>query len=191
MYRLPSLPYSYDALEPVISSEIMHLHHDKHHKAYVDNLNKALKEYQIEASKNNLPSMICLQQVVKFNGGGHLNHSLFWKCLLPQEKYKKPSENILKYIEKDFYSFDNFCSKLIKQAASIKGSGWAFLAYENKHLEILTTLNHDIEEKPLLIIDVWEHAYYLQYKNDKKRYLEEIWKIINWEEIEKIFISYQ
>jgi len=193
-YELPDLPYDFNALEPVISAEIMELHYSKHHKAYVTKLNEALEKYHEAESKNNVSDMIALQSAIKFNGGGHINHSIFWTILCPESKAKEgPSGDLLDAIKKDFGSFDDFQKKFNETTSAIQGSGWGWLGYKKnmKELQIITCANQDpLSTKgliPLFGVDVWEHAYYLQYKNARPKYVESIWKILNWDEIENRF----
>ncbi|PIS01468.1 MAG: superoxide dismutase [Chlamydiae bacterium CG10_big_fil_rev_8_21_14_0_10_35_9] len=193
-YQLPDLPYDYSALEPVISAEIMELHHDKHHKGYVNKLNEALEKYHEAESKNNVSDMIALQSAIKFNGGGHINHSIFWTILAPEkEGGEGPSGKLLQAIEKDFGDLSSFQEKFNTKTSGIQGSGWGWLGYNKatKELEIATCANQDpLSTKgliPILGVDVWEHAYYLQYKNVRPDYVKAIWKIFNWKEIEKRF----
>lgn len=196
-YELPPLPYADDALEPFISGEIMKIHHDKHHKAYVDNLNKALAEYNEAAAKNDLAKMESLLQAIKFNGGGHINHSIFWTNLAPQSEGggKQPDGDLLKAIEHGFGSYQAFVDLFTAKATGLQGSGWAWLGYNKatKHLEIATCDNQDpLIAKglvPLLGFDVWEHAYYLQYKNVRADYLKNIWNIVNWKDVAQRYAS--
>ena len=191
-YKLPELPYDFNALEPVISKEIMELHYTKHHKAYVDNLNKALEKYHEAETKNDVAAMIAMQQAIKFNGGGHINHSIFWTILASPSKGggEGPKNDLLKQIEEDFNSFENFKEKFNSITVAIQGSGWGWLGFnkESRRLEIATTSNQDplSSQKliPLLGVDVWEHAYYLQYKNMRADYVKAIWQIFNWKQIE-------
>lgn len=191
-YQLPDLPYDFNALEPVISTEIMELHYTKHHKAYVTNLNIALEKYHEAESKNDVDAMISLQSAIKFNGGGHINHSLFWESLAPVSKGGgRPTGALLQMIEKDFHSFEEFREKLTNASVSVQGSGWGWLGFNKgaDKLEIVTSANQDpLSSKgliPLVGIDVWEHAYYLQYKNVRPDYVKAIWKIFNWQKIEE------
>ncbi|HSW73390.1 MAG TPA: superoxide dismutase [Chlamydiales bacterium] len=193
-YQMPELPYDLSALEPVISAEIMDLHYNKHHKGYVTNLNAALEKYHDAENKKDAPSMIALQSAIKFNGGGHINHSIFWTILCPKkEALGRPQGHLAKAIEKDFGSFEQFQEKLSAAATGIQGSGWAWLGYNKplKRLEIATCANQDplstLNLVPLLGIDVWEHAYYLQYKNVRADYVKAIWQIFNWKNIEERF----
>lgn len=190
-YELPSLPYDFNALEPIISAEIMQLHYTKHHQAYVNNLNKALEQYAEAESKNDLSAMISLQKAIKFNGGGHINHSIFWTNLAPQASGggTPPSGNLAEMIKRFFGSFEDFVELFSNQAVALQGSGWVWLGYNKtmKTLEIAPCDNQDpVSTKgliPLLGIDVWEHAYYLQYKNVRPDYVKAIWKVVNWKNV--------
>lgn len=190
-YQLPPLPYEFSALEPVISAEIMELHYTKHHQAYVNNLNKALEMYAEASAKNDLPAMIALQSAIKFNGGGHINHSIFWTNLSPKNKNGgiPPLGNLSDALNKDFGSLQNFIDQFSIKTVAIQGSGWGWLGYNKAkdHLEIAVCDNQDpLSTKgliPLLGIDVWEHAYYLQYKNVRAEYVKSIWGIVNWENV--------
>lgn len=194
-YELPQLPYDFGALEPVISGEIMDLHYNKHHKAYVTNLNAALEKYAQAEAKKNVAEMIALQQAIRFNGGGHVNHSIFWTNLAPAHKGGggEPKGELLAMIERDFGSFADFMEKMTSRTVAIQGSGWGWLGYcgEEKSLHILTCANQDPLSiqgyVPLLGIDVWEHAYYLQYKNVRADYVKNIWKIVNWHNVAERF----
>ncbi len=197
MHQLPQLPYDYSALEPVINAEIMMLHHSKHHNAYVTNLNKALEEYHEAEMKHDLPSMIALQGAIRFNGGGHTNHSIFWTNLAPtsQGGGEPPKGNLANAINSEFGSLQSLIDQFNTKTVSIQGSGWGWLGYNKtkSRLEIATTENQDpLSTKgliPLLGVDVWEHAYYLQYKNVRADYLKAIWNIINWKNVEERFIQ--
>lgn len=187
---LPPLPYSYDALEPAISAQIMEIHHQKHHQAYVNNFNAALKKLQAAESANQLDEMLSLQAALKFNGGGHINHSIFWTNLAPAGQGGTPSPELLKLLEASFGGLDGFKEKMTAAASGVQGSGWAWLGYDTKQKRaVITTLpNQDPLEAttglvPLLGIDVWEHAYYLQYKNVRPDYLKAIWQVVNWNNI--------
>lgn len=190
-YQLPQLPYALDALEPVISAEIMNLHYHKHHATYVNNLNKALEQYA-EAEKNqDLQTVVALQSAIKFNGGGDINHTIFWSNLAPQNQGggELPTGLLADALIKEFGSIEKFIEQFSAKAVAIQGSGWCWLGYNKgrKRLEIVTCDNQDpLSTKglePLLGIDVWEHAYYLQYKNVRADYLKAIWSIINWKNI--------
>lgn len=194
-YVLPELPYGYGDLAPVISEEIMTVHHQKHHQTYVTNLNKALDDYRAAEEKQDMQKMIQLQSAIKFNGGGHVNHSIFWTNLAPkgQGGGEGPSGELKAAIDSAFGSVDNFISTFNTTVAPIQGSGWGWLGYnpKNKSVVIATCQNQDPLSTqglvPLLGVDVWEHAYYLQYKNLRPKYLEAIWDIVNWKNVEERF----
>jgi Fe-Mn family superoxide dismutase len=196
-YTLPDLPYDYGALEPVISAEIMKLHHGKHHAGYVTNLNAALEKYAAAEGKKDISSMIALQSAIRFNGGGHINHSIFWTNLAPKNNQGgvAPSGELAQQINKEFGSLDNFINKFNTQTAAIQGSGWGWLGYDNStgRLQVSTMSNQDplamTGLTPLLGIDVWEHAYYLQYKNARADYLKAIWQIVNWKNVEERYAA--
>lgn len=191
-YALPDLGYDFNALEPVISQETLQIHYSKHHQGYVNNLNQALDKYHDAELKNDIQAMVVFQEAIRFNGGGHINHSFFWKNLSPKAK-QQPEGELLQLLKKEFGSFDAFKSRFNAQAASIQGSGWAWLAYDKtaKSLQIAVTSNHGTVRPqglvPLMVVDMWEHAYYLQYRNEKKRFLQEIWQVLDFGEVEKRF----
>lgn len=190
-FELPKLPYEFSALEPFISGQIMEIHYDKHHRAYVTNLNKAVESYAEAESKGDLEGMAAQLQAIKFNGGGHINHSIFWTNLAPQDKGggKAPEGEFAKAIERDFGSFQNLIELMTAKATAHQGSGWVWLGLnKSKHLEIASCDNQDALQStkgltPLLGIDVWEHAYYLQYKNVRPDYIKAIWNVINWKDV--------
>lgn len=192
-YQLPDLPYDFSALEPVIAGEIMQLHYTKHHNAYVTNLNAALEKYHDAESKQDAAAMIALQQAIKFNGGGHVNHSIFWTNLAPVGKGggELPKGGFADAIAAEFGSIESFIEKMSAQTVAIQGSGWGWLGYDksNRRLAIAACSNQDPLSTqglvPLLGIDVWEHAYYLQYKNVRAEYVKNIWKIVNWKNVEE------
>lgn len=194
-YKLPDLPYDFNALEPVISAEIMQLHYSKHHNAYVTNLNAALEKYHEAETKGDVATMIALQQAIRFNGGGHVNHSIFWTNLAPasQGGGGNPSGELAQAIQKQFGSLDSFIEKFSAKTVAIQGSGWGWLGYckSSGSLRMASCANQDPlstqELVPLLGIDVWEHAYYLQYKNVRADYVKNIWKIVNWKNVEERF----
>jgi len=193
VYQLPDLPYDFNALEPVISAEIMELHYKKHHQGYVTNLNAALEKYHEAEAKKDIAQMIALQSAIKFNGGGHVNHTLFWSTLAPKDKSGSVGGNLLKMIERDFGSLETLKEKFNAKTTAIQGSGWGWLGYckVEKKLCIETCPNQDplsmCSMVPLLGVDVWEHAYYLQYKNVRADYVKAMWQIFNWKNIEERF----
>lgn len=194
-FELKPLPYAYDALEPYIDKETMMLHHDKHEKAYLDNLNKAISKYPelyrkgiegILKDLNSVPEDI--RETVKNNAGGVYNHEFFWSIMSP-EKNQSPSGDLLKAINKDFQSFDNFKAKFKEAALGRFGSGWAFLVKDKDgKLSIISTANQDspISQNltPIIGIDVWEHAYYLKYQNRRGDYIDNWWNVVNWKQAE-------
>lgn len=195
-YTLPSLPYSYDALEPYIDARTMEIHHTKHHQTYVDKLNAALEKHP-EMSDTTLEELLKnLEQVpedirmaVRNHGGGHLNHSLFWQILKINEN-GQPTEQLAEAINHSFGSFENFQEQFTQAATNHFGSGWIWLSLTpEKNLVIHTLPNQDSPllqgYRPLLGLDVWEHAYYLKYQNKRPDYITAFWNIINWEEIAK------
>lgn len=193
-FKLPPLPYSYDALDPYIDAETMKLHHDKHHAAYVAKLNEAINKYPELEDKsleyllthlNSLPSDI--REAVRNNGGGHYNHSLFW-IIMGKGKGGEPKGKLMEDIIKTFGSFENFKKEFNKAALDRFGSGWAWLIKDNNgKLKIISTANQDspIMEgiAPIMGLDVWEHAYYLKYQNRRADYINNWWKVVNWDEI--------
>lgn len=193
--QLPNLPYDYHALEPVISAEILELHHSKHHRAYVNHLNAALEKYDQAQAKNDLEAMIALQSAIRFNGGGHINHSIFWTNLGPvsQGAGQKPTGKLAQAIDRNFGSFEAFKEKFNAAASAIQGSGWQWLCYNPsmKTLQLLSCSNHDLPSSiglvPILTVDVWEHAYYLQYKNVRSDFIQAVWQVFNWKNMEERF----
>lgn len=191
-YSLPDLPYDYNALEPAISSEIMQLHHQKHHQAYTNKLNEALEKYEQAETNEDLSTMISLQQAIRFNGGGYINHSIFWTNLAPQSQGggAHPTGELADAINGQWGTLETFIDKFNTVAAPIQGSGWCWLGFckTTHQLVIETCANQDplLATKnviPLLGVDVWEHAYYLQYKNARPEYLKAIWGVVNWQNV--------
>jgi len=196
-FELPQLPYAYDALEPHIDKETMNIHHTKHHNTYVTNLNKALEGHadlqgkSLEELISNLDAVPeSIRTAVRNNGGGHANHSLFWKILSPNGG-GTPSGDLLEAINKKFGSFDAFKEEFTKAATGRFGSGWAWLVVNNGELEVTSTPNQDsplMEGKtPILGLDVWEHAYYLKYQNRRPEYISAFWNVVNWDEVAKLY----
>ena len=182
-HQLPPLPYAYNALEPYISEEIMRLHHDKHHQSYVDGLNKA----ELALYKSNSPLKHWLREQA-FHGSGHYLHTIFWENMTPNST-KKPAGELLKQIEKDFGSWRNFKELFSNVANSVEGVGWAILLWQprSRRLGIQSFEKHQLfqiaDTIPLLVLDMWEHAYYLQYKTDKKAYIDNWWNVVNWNNV--------
>ncbi|KAL6581276.1 hypothetical protein OROMI_007199 [Orobanche minor] len=191
-FSLPDLPYDYGALEPAISADIMQIHHQKHHQAYITNYNKALQQLDGAITKGDPVTVVKLQSAIKFNGGGHVNHSVFWKNLAPVREGggEPPKGSLGLAIDSNFGSLDALIQKMNAEGAALQGSGWVWLGFDKelKRLVVETTANQHYDPLvtkgpslvPLLGIDVWEHAYYLQYKNVKPDYLKNIWKVMNW-----------
>lgn len=203
-FSLPTLPYSYDALEPYIDKMTMEIHHDKHHKAYVDNLNKAMSAGLAGLNPNveTLFPAISKQPIaIRNNGGGHYNHSLFWQLMKPGGG-GVPSGALADAIKKAFGTFDDFKKKFSEASMARFGSGWTWLVVdntvlENKTLKIGSTPNQDnplmdvseFKGRPVLALDVWEHAYYLKYQNKRAEYIEGWWNVVNWDKANELFAN--
>ena len=199
-YELPPLPYDYAALEPFIDSETMHLHHDKHHQAYVTNVNAALEKHPDFGGKsvddllrdlNSVPDDI--RTTVRNNGGGHSNHSMFWAIMAPPKSGGggAPTGAIADQIKKDFGDFEAFKKTFNETTAKQFGSGWGWLVIQGGKLKVITTANQDSPLSqglyPILGNEVWEHAYYLKYQNRRPDYLAAWWNVVNWSEVSKRF----
>lgn len=204
-YELPSLPYPKEALEPHIDAQTMEIHHGKHHAAYVTNVNKAiagkadLENLPIEELLRKLDSVPAeIRGVVRNNGGGHLNHSMFWKLLAPKTG-GTPTGKIASDINSAFGSFESFKEKFEAAGVGRFGSGWVWLVVNGGKLEIVSTANQDnpimgkgiagAEGKPILGCDVWEHAYYLKYQNRRPDYLKAFWNVVNWNEVNRLYTA--
>jgi superoxide dismutase, Fe-Mn family len=197
-FELPELPYAYDALEPTIDKETMNIHHTKHHNGYVTKLNNALEDHadlqdkSLEELLSNNLSVVPedIRTAVRRNGGGHANHSLFWTIMSPNGG-GEPTGDLATKINDTFGGFDQFKEKFEETAKGRFGSGWAWLVVNNGNLEVIDTLNQDspiMEGKtPILGLDVWEHAYYLNYQNRRPDYVSAFWNVVNWEEVAKRF----
>jgi Fe-Mn family superoxide dismutase len=197
-FPLPKLPYDYDALEPYIDTETMKIHHDKHHQAYVTNLNNALKGHEdllgksLEDLIRNLKDISDekLRAAVRNNGGGDLNHTMFWQIMGPK-KGGQPSGEMAKAIDSAFESFDKFQQMLSTAAVGRFGSGWAWLVVDKGKLKVLSTAKQDSPvsagQTPILGIDVWEHAYYLKYQNKRPEYVKAWWNVVNWDNVAERF----
>jgi superoxide dismutase, Fe-Mn family len=188
-FTVPPLPYDYNALEPHIDEATMRVHHDKHHQAYVDNANKALDgtewaDKSVEEILKNLSSLPSDKQgPVRNNAGGHYNHSLFWEWMGPGQG-GEPNGAVRQAIDSTFGSFDDFKSQMKQAGIGRFGSGWAWLVHDGSKLAIVSTANQDSPisngQTPLLGVDVWEHAYYLQYNNRRPDYIDAWWNVVNW-----------
>ena len=197
-YTLPALAFSVDALEPYIDAETMTIHHDKHHQAYIDNLNAALEKHpevadlpleKLLADLTSVPEDI--RNAVRNNGGGTLNHSMFW-TLLAAGQGNEPTGLLREVVERAFGSVDAFKDAFATAAKTRFGSGWAWLVVTpEKTLKIVSTANQDspLAEglKPILLLDVWEHAYYLKYQNRRPEYITNFWNVVNWAEVERLY----
>ena len=195
---LPDLPYAYDALEPYIDEETMHLHHDKHHNTYVNNVNAALAKHpeigedleQLLSDVETIPADI--RQAVINNGGGHLNHALFWELMTPEKT--EPSAALAADLEATFGSFEDFKAAFTTAATSRFGSGWAWLVVNpDGKLEVTSTANQDTPisegKTPILGLDVWEHAYYVKYRNVRPDYIKAFFSVINWNKVNELFAA--
>jgi len=193
-HSLPALPYAFDALEPHIDAQTMQIHHDKHHQAYVDNLNKALagSDGDGKTLEELMANISAYPAAVRNNGGGHYNHTLFWTILGPNAG-GAPTGDLATAINDAFGSFDALKEKMNAAGATRFGSGWAWLIVKDGKLDVCSTPNQDnplmdiadVKGHPILGIDVWEHAYYLKYQNKRPDYLGAIWNVINWDEVTK------
>jgi len=191
---LPDLPYDYGALEPAISGKIMELHHKNHHQTYVNGYNTAVEKLEAATTKSDIASQIALQPLINFHGGGHINHTLFWENLAPKNQGGggEPSGKLKSAIETSYGSVSDFQSKFNTTLAGIQGSGWAWLVKNNETGQVLIKAyaNQDPvvgQYTPLLGVDAWEHAYYLQYQNRKAEYFKAVWDVVNWKAAESRF----
>ena len=195
---LPDLPYAYDALEPYIDEETMHLHHDKHHNTYVTNVNAALAKHpeigedleKLLADVESIPADI--RQAVINNGGGHLNHALFWELMTAEET--APSAELAADIDATFGSFEDFKAAFTTAATTRFGSGWAWLVVNKEgKLEVVSTANQDTPisegKTPILGLDVWEHAYYVKYRNVRPDYIKAFFSVINWNKVNELYVA--
>jgi superoxide dismutase, Fe-Mn family len=187
-YTLPDLPYDYAALEPYYSGEILELHHDKHHAAYVRGANQTLERLAEERTRGDWETIVGLEKSLAFNVSGHVLHSIFWKNLSPTGG-GKPEGELAAAIEEHFGSFDGFKAHLNESSVTIQGSGWGVLAWEPLGQLLIIEQVYDHQGSvgngsiPLLAFDAWEHAYYLQYKNVKASFFDALWHIVNWEDV--------
>jgi len=194
LYKLPNLPYGYKDLESYMSEQVLTLHHTKHHQAYVNAANALLEKIWDAREKNAELDYKSVLKSLSFNAAGHILHETFWNVMAPVDSGKnKPQGETLKVIEDEFGSFERFKTEFTETAKSVEGSGWAILAFHKEHgnLNIIQVEKHNVnfypEQNILLCLDVWEHAYYLDYKNDRVKFIENWWNIVNWEEVEKRF----
>ncbi|MBN9796500.1 MULTISPECIES: superoxide dismutase [Pseudonocardia] len=184
-YTLPDLPYDYSALAPHIAPEIMELHHSKHHNTYVQGLNTTLDKLAEARDKNDFGAVVGLEKTLAFNLGGHVNHSAFWNNLSP-DGGDKPTGDLATAIDADFGSFDKFQAHFTAAATTIQGSGWAILGHDRLGDRLLIHQLYDQQSQlpagqtPIVLLDMWEHAFYLQYKNVKPDYVKAWWNVVNW-----------
>ena len=200
-HELPALSYAFDALEPYIDAKTVEIHYGKHHKGYVDKLNVALEKYphlfdrkveEILKDLNSVPADI--RTTVKNNGGGHINHNLYWETMASSGKGGKAGGKILDAIKKAFGDFEKFKEQFSNAAAGHFASGWCWLVVnEDGEIEIMTTKDHEspvsFGKKPILVLDVWEHAYYLKYQNRRTEYIENWWNVVNWKRVEDNYLN--
>ncbi|MDP2684323.1 MAG: superoxide dismutase [bacterium] len=198
-YTTPELPYEYDALKPYIDKKTMKIHHDKHHVAYTTKLNAALEGHEdlFEMSAEELLKDLSkipedIRGAVRNNGGGHVNHSLFWQVMGPKAD-GQPTGELMSQIEKDFGSFEKFQEEFANAAMTQFGSGWAWLTKDGDSLKVEKTSNQDTPlsegRTPILALDVWEHAYYLKYQNLRPDYIKAWWNVVNWEKVSELYNS--
>lgn len=195
-YVLPDLPFPLDGLEPVISKATVDTHYNKHHRTYVDNLNRAVDQLKAALDSQDLPKIAALEPEVRFNGGSHLNHMMYWENLAPTStvggKLPEPRTPMYAQVKKDWGSFERLIAYITARSTAIKGSGWGWLVWNNVTLRLEFMETHDQDAVyifpnvvPLLAIDVWEHAYYIDQKNARAEYLKNIWKVVNWVTVQK------
>ena len=191
-YSLPDLPYDYAALEPYISGEIMELHHDKHHATYVKGINTAVEQLAEARDAQSFGTLSTLEKNLAFHLGGHVNHSVFWPNMSP-DGGDKPSGDLAQGIDEFFGSFDSFRAHFESNALGVQGSGWSVLTWDMlaQRMYVIQHFDHQgnvpICMVPLLMLDMWEHAYYLQYKNDKATFVKEWWNVVNWADVQRRF----
>ncbi len=188
-YELPDLPYSYDALEPSIDARIMELHHDKHHLGYVNGANAALDKLDEMRENDDWGDVKGVERNLAFNLSGHINHSIFWKNMSP-DGGGEPGGDLADALDEHFGSFEEFKTHFSEASKGVEGSGWGMLVYDYASDMPLVTMaeNHQNQSPPtapLLVLDVWEHAYYLQYENNRGEYVDNFWDIVNWDDVEE------
>lgn len=194
-HSLPPLPYSYDALEPVIDAKTLEIHHNKHHKKYVDDLNKTELALAAARDQGDFTSIKCLEDDLAFNGSGHILHSIYWTIMTNPKAGGSPSAMLSNWINWCFGSFNAFKTQFSEAAKNVEGSGWGILGYNPAfcRLEILQCEKHQNLTQwgviPVLVCDVWEHAYYLKYQNLRDQYVDAWWDLVNWAEVERRFVK--
>jgi Fe-Mn family superoxide dismutase len=193
-YTLPDMPYDYGALEPHISGEIMELHHSKHHQTYVNAANDTLEKLAAAREKNDFGSIVGLEKTLAFNLGGHVNHSIFWNNLSPHGG-DKPTGELAAALDEHFGSFDAFQAHFTAVATTIQGSGWAILGWDTLGQRLLIHQLYDQQanlpagQVPIVMLDMWEHAFYLQYRNVKPDYVKAWWNVVNWADAAERFAT--
>ena len=197
-HTLPDLPYDYNALEPVVSAETMTIHHSKHHNTYVTNLNVAMEKLDAAVSAGDVSAIVGLEGALKFNGGGHINHTLFWENLCSKDESELTDGPLKAAINASFGDVDAMKKELSAKSVAVQGSGWGWLGYnaQTGRIECATRANQDPLQPttglvPLLGIDVWEHAYYVDYRNVRPEYVSAIWDVINWKVVEERLVAVQ
>jgi Fe-Mn family superoxide dismutase len=191
-YVLPELAYDYGALEPYISGHIMELHHNEHHRGYVDGANRTLEQLEEARAQGKFDNVGALEQALAFNASGHILHSLFWQNLAPQAG-GEPTGDLGRAIQRQFGGFQEFKTQLSHTAATIMGSGWAALVLDTLSGQLMVVQIHDHQSRtiqgaiPVLVLDAWEHAYYVQYQTDKLKYIEAVWDLWNWAAVGRHF----
>jgi Fe-Mn family superoxide dismutase len=194
-YILPDLKYGYKDLEPYISEEQLKIHHLKHHQAYINNANAIMEKLDKSRKENSELDIKAVLKDLSFNIGGHVLHSYFWNNLEAPKENNTPGSKLLEAIKNEFSSFERFKSEFSKAALTVEGSGWAALSYCKKHDKLLVTQieKHNVNLYPdfkiVLVLDVWEHAYYLDYKNDRAKFIDGFWDMVNWKEAERRMIN--
>jgi len=197
-HTLPDLPYDYNAIEPVVSAETMTIHHSKHHNTYVTNLNVSLEKLDAAVSAGDVSGIVGLEGALKFNGGGHINHTLFWENLCSKDESELKDGPLMTAIVDSFGSADAMKQELSAKSVGVQGSGWGWLGYNagSGKIEVATRSNQDPLQAttglvPLLGIDVWEHAYYVDYRNVRPEYVSAIWDVINWDTVQERLVAAQ
>jgi superoxide dismutase, Fe-Mn family len=191
-YTLPDMPYDYAALEPAITGEILELHHAKHHAAYVKGANDTVEQLAEARAKEQLPPLVGLEKTLAFNLSGHVLHTIFWRNLSP-DGGDRPDGELAAAIDEDFGSFETFAKQLSAVTSTVQGAGWGALAFEplSRRLIVEQVYDHHgnvgIGATPLLVLDAWEHAYYLQYRNVRPDYVQQLWGLVNWADVDARF----
>lgn len=193
-HRLPTLPYGYDALEPWIDERTMRLHHDKHHQKYVDGLNAVEEKLEVARVGGDYALIRYLERLIAFHGSGHFLHSIFWESMGPNQG-GKPTDELAEQIDNDFGSFADFKAHFSAAACGIESSGWSILAWQpqGEQLVVLAAESHQNQTEwgvtPILVLDVWEHAYYLKYENRRTEYVHNWWNVVNWSKVAATFAA--